>query len=498
MSADEALRGRRGQSLRGVLVPLALAQFICSFAGSNMNVMISDISRSVSTSVHGVQTAITTFLLVMAALMIPGGKLTDRYGRTRLFRLGLAVYGAGALLAAAAPGLGLLIAGYSILEGVGTALLIPPVYILTTLLFTGTTSRARAFGAIMAMGGVGAAAGPLIGGLITSAISWRVAFVFQALVIAVVMWLSRRVDDPLPADPARPFDVRGAVLSAVGLVLIVTGILAASSNGWLTLALIAAGSIVLAGFFLSARAKQRAGKEPLLSLVLFRNRPSNLGLVTQNVQWLMLMGSSFTVAAYLQVVRHYNAIQTGVIFTAATVGVLASSLAQERLAKRRPQRTLILAGFVLTITGVGLLLGLVYVSRSTWAFAPGLLLFGLGVGGMLTPSVNVVQSSFGEEQQGEISGLSRSISNLGSSLGTAIAGTILVAGLSKGGYVAAMTALVVIGIGGLVAAAFLPRLPAPPSPPAAPRPPGPEPRQITEEARPPATRLASRDRRQPP
>jgi MFS family permease len=463
MNADLAPADRVGASLPAVLAPLALAQFICSFAGSNMNVMITDISKSLNTNVHGVQTAITAFLLVMAALMIPGGKLTDRYGRTRLLRLGLVVYGAGALLSAAAQGLGMLIAGYSILEGIGTALLIPPVYILTTLLFTGTTARARAFGAIMAMGGLGAAAGPLIGGLITSGISWRAAFVFQALVVAVIVWLSRGLADPLPADPARPFDVVGTVLSAVGLILVVMGILAASSNGWLTLVLITAGAVVLAWFFLRARGKERRGKEPLLSLALFRNRTSNFGLVTQNVQWLMLMGSSFTVAAYLQVVRHYTAIQTGVIFTAATVGMLVSSFAQGWLAKRYPQRTLILAGYILAVAGVGLLLALTFLFSGAWPFTPGLLCFGLGIGAMLTPSVNVVQSSFGEEKQGEISGLSRCISNLGSSLGTAIAGTILVAGLSKGGYGAAMIALAVIGLGGLTAAVFLPGRPTQPA-----------------------------------
>src|SRR5271169_1006512 len=158
-------------SLRRMLIPLALAQFICSFAGSNMNVMINDISQDLHTTVQGVQIAITIFLLVMAALMIPGGKLTDRYGRKRCFTVGLVIYGIGALLSAAAPGLGVLIIGNSILEGVGTALLIPPVYILTTMLFRDTGSRARAFGVISGMGGVGAAAGPLIGGLITTAIS---------------------------------------------------------------------------------------------------------------------------------------------------------------------------------------------------------------------------------------------------------------------------------------------------------------------------------------
>lgn len=446
--------------MRGVLVPLALAQFICSFAGSNMNVMINDISRDLDTTVQGVQVTITLFLLVMAALMIPGGKLTDRYGRKRCFIAGLVIYGIGALLSAAAPGLGILIIGNSILEGIGTALLIPPVYILATMLFTGVASRARAFGAISAMGGVGAAAGPLIGGLITSALSWRWAFVFQALVIALIVWHSRGVPDPLPPDPTRPFDTRGAALSAVGLVLLVMGILAADNNGWLMLGLIGVGALVLSLFFVSVRAKERAGEEPLLSTALFRNRISNLGLITQHMQWLLLMGTSFVVAAYLQVVRGYNAIETGVIFTAATAGLLASSLAAERLAKRRAQRTLILAGFLIAIAGIGLLLAMVIGSPSAWAFAPGLLLIGLGLGVMLTPSVNLVQSSFGEQQQGEISGLSRSVSNLGSSLGTAIAGTIIVAGITATpgrSYGLAMVVLAVAAVVGLVAAASLPR-----------------------------------------
>jgi MFS family permease len=421
--------------------------------------MISDMSEDRPT-VQGIQIAITIFLLVMAALMIPGGKLTDRYGRKRLFMLGLIVYGIGAVLSALSPGLGMLIIGNSILEGVGTAMLIPPVYILTTLLFTEITSRARAFGVISAMGGVGAAAGPLIGGLIASTISWRAAFIFQALIIGLIVLLSRKITDPLPPDPTRPFDTTGAVLSAVGLVLVVTGILAADNNLWLMLILIIAGVLVLALFFRSVRKKEKAGKEPLLSTSLFRNRTSNLGLITQNTQWLMLMGASFVVSAYLQVVRGYDPIQTGVIFTASTVGILASSLAAERLAKRYAQRTLILTGFVLTIAGVGVLLLMVRVSPTTWALAPGLLLIGLGLGTMLTPSVNVVQSSFSEDLQGEISGLSRSVSNLGSSLGTAIAGTILVAGITatpERAYGLAMIALALVGLIGLIAAVMLPR-----------------------------------------
>jgi MFS family permease len=409
--------------------------------------------------VQGVQVAITIFLLVMAALMIPGGKLTDKFGRKVCFLTGLSIYGVGALLSALAPGLGVLIIGNSILEGVGTALLIPPVYILTTLLFTDLTSRARAFGAISAMGGIGAAAGPLIGGLITSALSWRAAFGFQVLIIVLIVILARNVRDPLPADRGRAFDIPGAVLSAVGLALVVMGILAADNKLWLTVVLVVAGVLVLTWFVLRSRATERRGEEPLLSMTLFRNKVSNLGLVTQNTQWLLLTGVSFVVAAYLQVVRNYDAIQTGAIFTAETVGLLCASLGAERFAKRREQRTLISGGFIVTVAGIAVLLAMVTHSSTVWAFVPGLLLIGLGLGVMLTPSVNVVQSSFGEAQQGEISGLSRSVSNLGSSFGTAIAGTVLVAGITatpERSYGLALIVLAVLGAIGLVAALFLP------------------------------------------
>jgi len=454
---DEVNVAQTAGALRRILLPLALAQFICSFAGSNMNVMINDISHDLNTTVHGVQVVITVFLLVMAALMIPGGKLTDKWGRKRLFTIGLVVYGIGALMSAAAPGIGVLLVGNSILEGVGTALLIPPVYILTTMYFDNVTARARAFGVITGMGGIGAAAGPLIGGLITSAISWRAAFVFQAGVIAIIVWLSRGIVDPVPPDPARPFDTSGAVLSAVGLVLVVMGVLAADNSLVLSLVLVVLGAAFLALFFVHVRNRERRGQEPLLSISLFRNRVSNLGMVTQNVQWLVLMGTAFTVSAYLQVVRGYNAIQTGVIFTAATGGILVSSLGAERLAKKYSQRTLILTGFVTAMAGVVVLLALVKGSPGAWAFAPGLLFIGLGLGVMLTPSVNVVQSAFPEAQQGEISGLSRCISNLGSTLGTGIAGTILVSSLDKNSYAAAMIVLAAFALVGLGAALKLPR-----------------------------------------
>ena len=259
--------------------------------------------------------------------------------------------------------------------------------------------------------------------------SWRAAFGFQALIIVIILILAIRLKDPRPAEPGRPYDVAGAVLSGLGLIVFVLGILAADNNLLLCVGLMLGGAGIIAVFFWWVRRLERKGREPLLSTAMFRSRISNLALITQNFQWLLLMGTSMLVASHLQVVRQYDAIETGIIFSAATFGILVSSLAAGSLVRRFAQRSLIIVGFV--VTGVGLvLLLLVGAVPGAWPFAPGLLAIGLGLGLMLTPSVNMVQSAFPEEQQGEISGLSRSISNLGSSFGTAIVGTVLALNLA--------------------------------------------------------------------
>jgi MFS family permease len=492
MSVSTAGTASTERAAAAMLVPLVLAQFLCSFAATTMNVAISSIASDLGTNVSGVQTAITTFTLTMAALMIPGSKLTDIWGRKFCFRLGLIVYGAGALVAALSQGLPGLILGYSFGQGIGTALLIPPVYILATVFFDNVNARARAFGAISAAAGIGSAAGPLIGGLITSAASWRLAFGVQVLLAVIILYMAGRIADPGVQGEKPRFDVLGAVVSAAGLFFVVIGILQAGTYGWFrstqdfvvgSTVLIPAGGIspvwvfVLIGalllfwFFRHISSMEREGKEPLLATRMFQNRVSNLGLVTQLVQWLVLLGLSFVVSVFLQTVRGYGAIQTGLILTPATIGILASSIAAGRLAQRYAQATLIRAGFITTIAGVAMLLLLVPDTSAVATFVPGLLLVGLGVGVMLTSSVNVVQSSFPEKDQGEISGLSRSVSNLGSSLGVAIAGTVIVSSLVTGntGYALALVVLLVFALLGLVAAIMLPTAPVE-TPAAAPSP----------------------------
>jgi MFS family permease len=468
------------QAAGAVVLPLALAQFICSFAGSNMNVAISTIADDLDTSVTGIQTTITLFTLTMAALMIPGSKLTDIWGRKVCFIAGLVVYGAGALLAAVAQNLTTLTIGYSLLEGIGSALLIPPIYILVTVLFKEMRTRAKYFGVVSGAGGVGAAAGPLIGGLITSYISWRASFIMQVLVVAAIAVLARRLaDPPLPAQ--RPtFDLLGAVLSAVGLFFVVFGILQTGTYGWFTAKadfsvggtvvipkggispvwlFVAIGAVILLLFFVHVRSREKGGRTPLVSVSLFRNRTSNLGLVTQNLQWLVLLGSSFVLSVYLQQERGYSAIGTGLVLLPATVGVLLASAAAQRMAGRHSQRRLIRMGFGGVVIGFALLALVRVDPTAVWPFIPGLFVMGVGVGIMLTASVNLVQSAWPEEVQGDISGVSRSVSNLGSSLGVAIAGSIVAGASGTLGkpFAAAIVVLGVFAMVGWVAALLIPR-----------------------------------------
>jgi MFS family permease len=471
-----------GAPARALILPLALAQFIASYAATNMNVAISAIAKDLGTTVSGVQTAITLFTLTMAALMIPGSKLTDIWGRKRCFVLGLAVYGAGGLLAALAQGLPLLIVGYSLLEGVGSALMIPPIYILVTVAFPDVKSRARYFGVVSGAGGLGAAAGPLIGGMVTSAISWRASFGLQVLVVAWIAVLARKIIEPARAGTRPRFDLTGAVLSAAGLFFVVLGFLQSRTYGfgksredftigntvvipkgsispvWV---LVAIGALFLLWFFLHVRSAEHKGRDVLLPLRLFRNKIANLGMGTQTIQWLILQGSFFTVSVYLQEVNHYNAIKTGLMLTPATIGILAASAGADRFARRHPQRWLIIAGFLATAAGMILLLTLVRAHSGILTWVPGLLLFGAGVGVMLTSSVNVVQSSFPDTDQGDISGLSRSVSNLGSSLGTALVGSVMVAvALPEGKpFAVALGMMLVITLIGLVLAVLIPRQP---------------------------------------
>jgi MFS family permease len=436
-----------------MLPALALAQFLTAYANTSMHVSISAITHDLNTTVIAVQASITLFTLVMAMLMITGSKLTDSFGRKRTFLWGIGVFAAGSTVAALSPSMGFFFLGMSLLQGIGSALLIPPIYILVTVSIDDLRMRAAAFGLVGGAGGLGSAVGPLLGGLITTAISWRWTFGSQILLAIIVLVLSRQIHEIVATGPRLPLDVWGVVLSALGMGLIVLGLLSAASYGWFQARQdfaigsvviipkggispvwigVVAGLLVLLAFYWHIRAKEERGEEPLIHLRVLANRVANLGLVTQAANWFMLIGISFVVAVFLQVSHEYSAIQTGIYMMPATVGLLLATGRAGPSARLFSPRTLLVAGFLIAIAGIVLMLLLGNAQASGWLLAPGLFLAGLGLGIILAPSVNIVQSSMPERDQGEISGVSRSVSNLGSSLGTAVAGGILVSALIFG------------------------------------------------------------------
>jgi len=440
-------------SPRTLVLPLAMAQFLASYDTQAMTVAISQIVDDLGTTVIGVQTAMSIFTLTMAALMIPGSKLTDIWGRKFCFQLGMIVYGVGAGITAFAPAIGVMVLGYSLLEGVGSALMIPPIYILITVSFTDKVQRAKGFAIVSAAGGVGAACGPLIGGLITTTLTWRVSYALEVLVVIVILLLGRRIYDEGVKGEKPSFDLVGAILSALGLVSIIFGVLQAGTYGWLqcredfvigdtvllhqgdvspVVVFVGLGLGLLGLFYWHIVRRENRGKTPLVSAKLFKNRVSNLGLVTQNIQWLMMVGTTFVISVFLQVSHGYNAIETGLVLTPSTAGILLAAFRMGKMTKRFTQRQIIRGGFAMALGGLLFILLFSSSTSSALLLAPGLFLIGFGAGIMLTASVNVVQSSFPDSDQGDISGVSRSASNLGSSLGSAIAGAVLISALVSG------------------------------------------------------------------
>lgn len=462
-----------------MMIPLTLTQFISSFSVPNMTVGIDRIARGLNTDVRGIQITLSLFTLVMASLMIPGSKLTEVWGTKRCFMAGLLIYGAGALAATLASGLGVMIVGYSFLQGIGSALLIPSIYILVSVAFQDPRARARNFGIILAAGGLGSAAGTLIGGVITGTLGWRAAFLAQVCVVAIIIVLAaaRITAHGTPDRPA--FDLLGAALSAAGLFLIVFGILLADAYGWLgartdlsvagTVVIarggvspiwlfVGFGAAVLAWFGVHLRRREERGRQPLLSLKLLRNRTANLGLAAQGLQGLIVAGAFFDVSVFVQAIHGFDGIETGLVLTPATAGIFTSSTVAGRLAKKHSPRRLIRMGFLTTSVGMALLLALVRRDSPAVNAIPGLVLMGLGIGAMKPASVNVVQSAFRADDQADISGLSRSVSNLGGSLGVALAGSVIAAAAVPGGrpYATSMVVLVVMALAGLAVAMVLP------------------------------------------
>jgi EmrB/QacA subfamily drug resistance transporter len=426
------------------LVALATAQFVMVLDQSVMNVSISSLTEDFHTTVTTIQAVITLYCLVMAMLILTGAKIGDIIGRRRAFVIGLVIYGCGSALTAAAPTVGVLALGWSVLEGVGAALVLPALAALVAGNFEGSR-RKVAYAVIGGVAGAGIAVGPILGGWATTELTWRVVFVGEVFLVAFILIMTPKVDDAPRPEPAPRLDAVGAVLSATGLGVFVFGVLQSSTWGWVkpknapftifgfspTLFVIAAGGVLVWGFVAWQRRREAQARDPLVHLSLARVpsvRSGLIGLFTQN---LVLMGIFFVVPLYLQLVLGLSAFETGVKMLPVSITMFATSALGSRLSGRFPVRSIVRCGLVVTIAGVVILLSTIKPTLSNAGFALGMAVLGVGVGLMVSQLGNVVQSSVQDSGRSEAGGLQYTGQQLGSALGVALIGSIVLIGLTS-------------------------------------------------------------------
>ena len=448
--SDAARAGSTAASAGGLaLAALCAQQFNMAYDTVGMNVALSEIVEDLDTTLTGMQAAIAMYAVVMAAFMITGAKLADRWGRRRTFMIGTLVYGIGSGITALSPSLAWLVFGWSLIEGLGSAFAQPALLTLATLNFTGA-ARTRAFAAIGAVGGLASAVAPIVTGFFASYLTWRIPFAMEVLLALVVLWLSRKhLAESRLEGPRQSFDLVGVALSALGFATTVFGFILASTFGFWTArqdmviggttlfekggispvpVIVGIGLLVLVLFAAWERwGRIRRGREPLVRLSILRLLPIRVGTILTAAVFLALAGLLFCVPVFLQINLEYSAIQTGITMLPLSFALLAAAIVGSRLSARGvAQDRLVRVGFLTLGVGCVVLAGSLLVTATKLSLAPGLILVGLGLGLVLAIIQDFVQSAAPPEQTSDVAGFSRSVGYLGSALGTAVAGAVLI------------------------------------------------------------------------
>jgi MFS family permease len=426
-----------------VLLTLASGQFLMTLDSSVMNVSIATVAKDVGTTVTGIQGAITAYTLVMASLMIIGAKIGAIIGRKRAFAIGCVIYGCGSFTTSIAQNLPVLLLGWSFLEGVGAALILPAIVALVAGNFP-AERRPAAYGLVAAAGAVAVALGPLIGGFFTTYLSWRLVFAGEVLIVIAILVLARRIADA-PVEERPQLDVVGAVLSARGLALLVFGVLRSGEWGWLqpradgpswaglspTVWLVLGGLFVIWLFFQWQARREARGQEPLIRTAMLRNRQLAGGLTMFFFQYLVQAGFFFVVPLYLSVALGLSAIETGVRILPLSVTLLAGAIGIPRLLPHVSPRLVVRCGLLSLLVGTVVLLGALDADAGAEIVFVPMLLVGLGIGALASQLGAVTVSAVSDEESSEVGGVQNTMTNLGASLGTALAGSLLIATLTS-------------------------------------------------------------------
>jgi MFS family permease len=427
---------------RQVLVTLAAAQFLMTLDMSVMNVSMATVASDVHTTITGIQTAITLYTLVMATLMITGGKIGTMIGRRKAFMIGGIIYACGSLTTAVAPNLAVLIIGWSFLEGIGAALIMPAIVALVAGNFA-PTDRPRAYGLIASAGAIAVAVGPLIGGAASTYASWRLVFIAEVILVAVILLLARRIAD-VPSEAAGRLDVVGTILSVAGLGLAVFGVLRSSEWGWitpkpdapsvLTLSLtfwfIVVGLMIVWIWMLWSVHLKRTGSDPLIDPAMFANSRLTGGLAMFFFQFLLQAGVFFLIPLFLSVVLELSAIQTGLRIMPLSVALLVAAAGVPKLWPHGSPRRIVRVDVLLMLAGIVCLMSGIDLDASAGVVTIPMLLLGLGIGALASQLGAVAVSAVPTSQSGEVGGLQNTATNLGASVGTARADSVLIAVLT--------------------------------------------------------------------
>ena len=431
-----------------VVIILGAAQFVMVLDGTVMNVSISTVVVDLDTTVAAMQSAITFYTLTMAAFMLLGAKLGDVWGRRRAFVIGSCIYAVGSLVTAVSPTITTLFLGWSIIEGLGAVLVIPAIAALVADNYTGR-DRITAFAIIGAVSGAAVAAGPLIGGFVTTYFSWRFVFVAEVIIMAIVVIFSRQVTDST-ARQRVSIDLLSVILSSAGLVAVVFGMLQTKTWGWIqplnspeiggvaiaplgvsmSAWLILVGGALLVVFVRRQRSLVRQGRSPLVHVELFSIAQLRSGLSVLGAQYAVTAGLFFMVPVYLQMTLGLNALETGIKIFPLSISLILFSIVGTRLSTRWSPRRIVRVGQLILVFSALILLAAATEDLRSVVFAAGMFLAGAALGLLASQLGNVNMSAVSEKETSEVGGLQGVFQNLGSSLGTALIGSVLIGALA--------------------------------------------------------------------
>ncbi|HEX4753152.1 MAG TPA: MFS transporter [Solirubrobacterales bacterium] len=426
-----------------ILMTLCAGQFLMMLDSSVMNVSMATVAADLGTSVTGIQTAITLYTLVMAAFMITGGKIGQIVGRSRAFAIGCVIYGAGSLTTALAPNLGILLLGWSCLEGLGAALILPSIVALVASNFA-TDERPRAYGLVAAAAAVAVAVGPILGGFFTTYLSWRYVFAGEVLVVIAILLLARRIEGGVPEKKVH-LDLVGTALSAAGLGLIVFGILRSGTWGfvkpkpggpeWIglspTIWLVLAGGLVIWLFAVWENRVIARGGEPLVDPAILRTKVLRSGLTSFFFQYFLQGGLFFAMPLFLSIALGLSAIETGVRLLPLSFTLILAAAGIPKLFPQASPRRVVRLGFLAMFAALVVLVAGLDAGAGAGVTTWPMLLAGLGMGSLASQLGSITVSSVPDEQSGAVGGLQNTVTNLGISIGTALTGAIVIAALSS-------------------------------------------------------------------